>query len=93
MTVGKKYLLTKSKRKTFQQATFFFVLQQQVNKLIKENLKCSCKGKKAPLASKNGGSENSKSEGGPRSSSSSEEGSTPTKATNTEKENVFTTSS
>ncbi|CAH3020308.1 unnamed protein product, partial [Porites evermanni] len=68
-------------------------LREQVNKLIKENLKCSCKGKKAPLASKNGGAENSKTEGGPRGSSSSEEGSSPTKATDTEKENVFTTSS
>ena len=84
---------TKSKRKTFHQATLFFVSHQQVNKLIKENLKCSCKGKKAPLASKNGGVENSKTEGGPRGSSSSEEGSSPTKATDTEKENVFTASS
>ncbi|KAM7425226.1 Kinesin-like protein kif15, partial [Porites harrisoni] len=68
-------------------------LREQVNKLIKENLKCSCKGKKAPLATKNGGAENIKSEGGPRGSSSSEEGSSPTKATDTEKENVFTASS
>lgn len=84
---------TKFKRKTFHQPTLFFVSHQQVNKLIKENLKCSCKGKKAPLATKNGGAENSKSEGGPRGSSSSEEGSSPTKATDTEKENVFTASS
>lgn len=76
---------TKFKRKTFHQPTLFFVSHQQVNKLIKENLKCSCKGKKAPLATKNGG--------GPRGSSSSEEGSSPTKATDTEKENVFTASS
>ena len=90
---GTVFFFAKSKRKTFHQATFFFVLHQQVNKLIKENLKCSCKGKKAPLATKNGGAENSKSEGGPRGSSSSEEGSSPTKATDTEKENVFTASS
>ena len=55
-----------------------------MNKLIKESQKCSCKGKKAPLANKNGGSD-SKKEGKSKGSSSSEEGGTDT----TEKENVF----
>ena len=55
-----------------------------MNKLIKESQKCSCKGKKAPLSNKNGGSD-SKKEGKSKGSSSSEEGGTDT----TEKENVF----
>jgi len=63
-----------------------------VNKLIKENQKCSCKGKKAPLANKNGGAESNKNEQGTKGSSSSEEGNSPTKTRDTEKENVFTAS-
>ncbi|XP_074616499.1 kinesin-like protein KIF15 isoform X1 [Acropora palmata] len=65
-------------------------LKEQVNKLIKENQKCSCKGKKPPLSNKNGSEEAAtKQEGGFKASVSSEEGMSPT---NTDKENVFTTS-
>ena len=67
---------------------FHFNAFQQVNKLIKENQKCSCKGKKAPLSNKNGSDEAAtKQEGGFKASVSSEEGMSPT---NTDKENVFT---
>ena len=59
-----------------------------MNKLIKENQKCSCKAKKAPLANKNGGGE-SRKDGRSKGSSSSEEGGTSTDPKDTEKENVF----
>lgn len=59
-----------------------------MNKLIKENQKCSCKAKKAPLANKNGGGE-SRKDGRSKGSSSSEEGGTATDPKDTEKENVF----
>ena len=66
-------------------------LNQQVNKLIKEAQKCSCKGKKAPLSNKNEGGETAKKEGGSKGSLSSEEGMSPTKAKDADQENVFTT--
>ena len=61
---------------------------QQVNKLIKESQKCSCKGKKPPLTSKNGGAEGKK-EGKSKTSSSSEEEGTPDIKDAVDKENVF----
>lgn len=63
-------------------------LKEQVNKLIKESQKCSCKGKKPPLASKNGGAEGKK-EGKSKASSSSEEEGTPDIKDTVDKENVF----
>ena len=63
---------------------------QQVNKLIKEGQKCSCKGKKAPLGIKNGGAE-SKKEGRSKGSSSGDEGSNGADSTDTDKENAFAT--
>lgn len=63
-------------------------LKEQVNKLIKETQKCSCKGKKAPLNSKNGGGE-SKKEGKSKTSSSSEEEGTSDIKDAMDKENVF----
>lgn len=61
-----------------------------MNKLIKESQKCSCKGKKAPLANKNGGAENKK-EGRSKGSSSGDEGSTGAEPRDTDKENAFAT--
>ncbi|XP_020614830.1 kinesin-like protein KIF15 isoform X3 [Orbicella faveolata] len=65
-------------------------LKEQVNKLIKESQKCSCKGKKVPLGTKNGGAE-SKKEGRSKGCSSEDEGSTGTELRDTDKENAFAT--
>lgn len=72
--------------------TSFFLCfaHQQVNKLIKESQKCSCKGKKVPLGTKNGGAE-SKKEGRSKGCSSGDEGSTGTEPRDTDKENAFAT--
>lgn len=77
-------------RISFNKVTVCFVSFsiQQVNKLIKETQKCSCKGKKAPLNSKNGGGE-SKKEGKSKTSSSSEEEGTSDIKDAMDKENVF----
>ena len=68
----------------------FCSLHQQVNKLIKESQKCSCKGKKAPLCTKNGGTEGKK-EGRTKGGSSGDEGSTGAELGDTDKENSFAT--
>ena len=76
------------------QLSFYIIFyNHQVNKLIKETQKCSCKGKKAPLANKNAGDEIVKKEGGTKRSSSSEEEISPIEAVEKEKENVFIASS
>ena len=63
--------------------SWFCFSHQQVNKLIKESQKCSCKGKKAPLCTKKEG----KSKGG----SSGDEGSTGAEQGDTDKENSYAT--
>ena len=68
----------------------FCFAHQQVNKLIKESQKCSCKGKKAPLCTINGGAE-SKKEGRSKGGSSVDEGSTGAEPRDTDKENAFAT--
>jgi len=70
--------------------SWFCFVHQQVNKLVKESQKCSCKGKKAPLCSKNGGAE-SKKEGRSKGGSSGDEESTGTEPRDTNKENAFAT--
>ncbi|XP_068722534.1 kinesin-like protein KIF15 isoform X2 [Montipora capricornis] len=65
-------------------------LKEQVSKLKKENQKCSCKGKKAPLLNKNGGDEPTKQGNDSKGSSSSDEGLMTSE--DTDKENVFTAS-
>ena len=63
-----------------------------MNKLVKENQKCSCKGKKPPLSNKNGSDKTAtKQEGGFIANVSSEEG-IMNGLTNTKEENFFSAS-
>ena len=70
--------------------SWFCFSHQQVNKLIKESQKCSCKGKKAPLCTKNGGAE-SRKEGKSKGGSSGDEGNTGAEQGDTDKENSYAT--
>ena len=68
----------------------FCFAHQQVNKLIKESQRCSCKGKKTPLCPVNGGAE-SKKEGRSKGASSEDEGRAGAEPRDTCKENAVAT--
>ena len=68
----------------------FCFAHQQVNKLIKESQRCSCKGKKTPLCPVNGGAD-IKKEGRPKGGSSEDEGRAGAEPRDTGKENADAT--